>query len=579
MTTADHASPPITTPASPTATTGDHLGRDEGGYVLALLAVALLPLVAVAALSVDFAVWLGRGAELQRAADAAVLAAVPALPSLDGATHAARGVAAANGVVHGEAGVDVRVEVVGASRARVTIRDSSLRRVFSLAILGVIALERTAEGEWAEPVSLGSPRNFLGTGTLAGIDDDHRGLPGVPASAAEGYWLAINGPCASREQGDWLSAVSEANFNSPNPPAGDRPWRGCTPASDPAVVMVRPDGPLEHRIAIRVPHGYVGGPFTVQLFDAAHCAGVPLDGGTSFDAFTTAFVLRGPVASGSAATAPPLGDARFTTGSHCGDPTTATPSYRCGGGSWSQRWCNLAGVATPEPGATYLLTVAVSSVAPAARQGSNGFAVRVLSGAPAASGRFVPCSTDPHDAAVSYQPELCVTVAGRDWLSITTTGGSGDASFSLAEVGPEYGGSTMEVSLFDIGEGTDAIQLIDPSGSAVGFDWEVVMGPGEVPPTGGINGVVAPGGALDVGGGGTGSCGGGHLQRGPGRLSGAKYNDRMLRLAVALPANPTGQWGGRQWWRVRYRACGTRLPTDRTTWGVWIEGQPVRLVR
>lgn len=552
--------------------------RGEDGYVLALVAVALVPLVAVTALSVDFAVWQGEGAELQRAADAAALAAVPGLPSLPEATSRARSAAAANGVVHGEGGANVVVEATAGARARVTVSTPNAPRVFSLPFLGQFGIERTAVAEWAEPVSLGSSRNFLGTGSLAGSRDPHLGLPGVPETAAERYWLAINGPCASREQGDWLTAVSEANFVSPNPPSGPRPWRGCTSAADPEVNVVRPEGPSRHLVAVRVPHGYPGGPFTVQLFDASHCAASPMDTDATFTPFATRFTLLGPASSGGAGDQATLGSTRLVTGSGCGDDPVAPRGYECGTASWSRRWCNLATVSTPQSGDVYLLAVEVDPVNPTARHGVNAYGVRVINGSRMTTGVFTPCSTDPQDGAVSYQPETCIAVEGREWLSVTTTGGGGDASFILAEVGAQHGGSTMEVVLFDIGEGTDAVELLDPTGAAVGFTWEVVTALGDVPPTGGVRGVVAPGGALDVGGGGTGSCGGGHLQRGPGRLSGSKYNDRLLRLTVQLPDDPALAWGGRQWWRVRYRACGSRLPTDRTSWAVWIEGQPVRLI-
>lgn len=557
-------------------------GGADRGYVLALTAVALLPLVAVTALSVDFAVWQSRGADLQRAADAAALAAVPGLPSTQEATARARAAAAANGVADGVDGAALRVEVVGGARVRVTITQASVPRVFSLPFLGAFAMERSAVGEWAQPVSLGSPRNYLGTGSLAGTADPHRGLPGVPTAAAEGYWLAVNGPCASSEQGDLLTAVSEANFISPNPPAGERPWRGCTSSADPAVVMVRPGGPEAHLVAVRVPEEYTGGPFTVQVFDAAHCASSPMDGDASLDPFVTRFSLHPPgVGSADAQEQPVLGEVRLLTGSQCGDDSVSPRGYVCGTGSWAQRWCNLAGVAQPQAGATYLLAVDVGPVFAPARHGVNSFAVRVIDGPPAATGGFTPCTTAPLDQGVDYRPTSCVSVEGRDWLSVSTTGGGGLTSFSLAEVGGEHAGATMEVELFDIGEGSDAVQLIDPSGAAAGFTWEVVQRPGDVPPTGGIRGTVPPGGSLDVGGapaGGSGSCGGGHPQRGPGRLSGSKYNDRLLRLSVLLPPDPVAAWGGRQWWRVRYRACGSRLPSDRTTWAVWIDGQPVRLL-
>lgn len=550
--------------------------RGEGGYVLALAAVALVPLVGVAAIAVDLAVWQARGAVLQRAADAAALAAVPAAASPAEALQRARVAAAANGVAHGEAGVSVALESLGAARVRVTISDPAAPRVFSLPFLSGFGLQRTAEGEWAEPVSLGNPRNYLGTGSLAGNPDPHRGLPGVPVDAADGYWLAINGPCASREQGDLLTAVSEGNFVSPNPPAGDRPWRGCTSDAD-AAVRMRPAEELRpHRVGIRVPDDYAGGPFTVQLFDAAHCTTSPMDTDAEFDPSITTFTLLdadAPVEDPAPGTT--LATRHFVTGGRCSGESTALRGFACGSGSWAQRWCNLVGVDSPTPGAVYELVVSAGPVLASARHGVNGYGVRVIAGPPAAAGTFTPCSSDPLDPAVTPDPTGCVAVEGRQWLSVTTTGGGDAASFSLAGVGPEHAGSTMEVLLFDIGEGSDSVALLDPSGAAVGFRWEVTTEPGDVPPTGGTSGVVAPGAALDVGGG---SCGGGHPQRGTGRLSGSKYNDRLLRLTVTLPDDPAAQWGNRQWWRVRYRACGSRVPTDRTSWAVWVDGQPVRLI-
>lgn len=556
----------------------------EGGYALALVGAALLPLTAVTALSVDFAIWQARGATLQRAADAAALAAVPALPSPRSVESRARAVARANGVEHGVGGITVGAEPYGRSLVRVTVSDPALPRVFSLPFLDGLGMTRTAVGAWAEPVSLGSPRNYLGTGSLAGDSDPDRGLPGVPAEAPEGYWLAVNGPCASREQGDWLTAVSEGNVVSSNPPVGEGPWRGCTSAADPAVVMVRPDGPQPHLVALRVPDDYDGGPFTVELFDASYCTSSAIDSRRTLDPFVTTFQLLGPPlaigssgGSGSVGVTPPMAEEQFTFGTRCDDPQTVG-QRGCGPSSWSMRWCPLGGVADPEPGATYLVAVSTGPVEPSARHGVNAYAVRVTNGLPGSATVFAPCSTDPQDPTIPYQPSTCIAVEGRDWLSVTTARAGRSATFALASVGAEHAGATMEVLLFDIGEGSSSLQLLDPSGSAVGFTWEVAMAPGDVPPSGGVRGVVARGGSLDVRGTGAGICGGSNPQRGPGRISGSKYNDRVVRLRVTLPDDPESAWGSRSWWGVRYLACEDRVPTDRTSWSVRVDGQPVRLV-
>jgi hypothetical protein len=195
----------------------------DSGLALVVVAAALVPLVAVVALAVDGAAWATRGAELQRVADAAALAGSTALPSLDAARSRALDTAAANGIVHGTDHLDVGVDLAGPAQLAVSIIDRRPPRLFSRPFLGDGTVVRRAVAERVRSVALGSPRNFLGTGNLATSGDAHRGLPGVASSDQEDVWLAVNGPCASREQGDLLLPVSVGNFASGNPPSGDRP--------------------------------------------------------------------------------------------------------------------------------------------------------------------------------------------------------------------------------------------------------------------------------------------------------------------------------------------------------------------
>ena len=124
----------------------------------------------------------------------------------------------------------------------------------------------------------------------------------------------------------------------------------------------------------------------------------------------------------------------------------------------------------------------------------------------------------------------------------------------------------MEITLWDPGEGSSSIELLNPLGNPVTFDWASIdCGSGANAPSGGCSG---RGTTLDVSGNGT--------QPGPFRLSTSKYNDRPIRLTVQLPNNIAAAYGGNTWWKIRYTAGST--PTDRTTWSVQIPGDPVRLV-
>lgn len=565
---------------------GNNLDRPfghDGGYALALLALALIPLIAVTALAVDFAVWQVRAAALQRAADAAALAGAGLLDDPALAVAAARDAAARNGAIDGVDNVTVDINILSGAHLQARITDMSVDRAFSAPFVPALRIERVAVAESVLPVALGSPRNFLGTGNLAGVVNPHTGLPGLDPSQAEDFWLAVNGPCAGREQGDWLLPVSVANFESGNPPTGARPWRGCTPEANASVELTDSHDPDGYFIALRVPSTHSGDPFTVQVYDAARCIDSPGDFGIRDDPFVTRFTVRSADASpGDPTDNPVLVSEVFATSERCGNESVAVDGYSCGpSGSWKTRWCNLATINSPVPGGTYFVQVQTGDVAPFGRHQLNSFSLRVRNGPAVSAGGFVPCTTDPTDTAVPFLPETCIQVHAVGWMSVFALGALPSPSFFLAEVGPEHGGGVMEVSLYDIGEGSVSLQVLDPAGVAVGFDWSVVdEGPGDVPPTGGSSGAVGPGGALDIRGNtSANSCGSGNPQRGPGRNSSSKYNDRMLRLRIELPSDIDAAWAGARWWRVRYGACEGRGVSDRTTWGVRIDGEPLRLVR
>ncbi|MCC5950651.1 MAG: hypothetical protein JJU45_01000 [Acidimicrobiia bacterium] len=452
----------------------------------------------------------------------------------------------------------------------------------------------TENGPWHEVVvpdgevvlDLGAGRNYLGTGNLPFVTTDQqlRGMPGVPTWAAEQAWLSINGPCSSREQGDWLLPVSVGNFTTANPPPSwgspgwtSPEWRGCTDATDPEITMVDSHDADGYLLSLQVPETFSGDSFTVQVFDAARCGNassdpVPpnqagIDIGALGDPFWTRFRVRGPAGSGAPAASPVLAGRTFETAQHCADVGTGN-GFQCGDHSWSMRWCDLHTVVDPEPGATYHLQVDTGPVpdgVSSAQHFVNSYGVRVRTGE-----QFEPCSGDPTDPAVPHSPD-CVVVAGAEWLSVHAYFTAALSSFDLTQVDRQWGGATLEAWLYDIAEGTVGLQLLDPLGDPVGFEWEVIDETGgDVAPTGGWQGSVAPGDLLDSRGLTVGNpCGGGNPQPGPGRISSAKFNDRMLVLRTELPDDLVAAYGGASTWRVAYHTCpdSWSLPSDRTTWG------------
>ena len=131
-------------------------------------------------------------------------------------------------------------------------------------------------------------------------------------------------------------------------------------------------------------------------------------------------------------------------------------------------------------------------------------------------------------------------------MSIFANIDGGVAEFYLAEVGDQHEGKTLDIKLFDPGEGSQTIRILDPSGGFATFDWS---------DTGGGSGTGVT--SLDV--------------------TGAVFNNDFVTLTIPLPADFDVAYGtSNRWWKIEYTAGGS--PTDRTTWSVEIRGDPVRLV-
>src|SRR5690606_665016 len=186
--------------------------RRDGGYVLALSGLLVIPLMAFVGFAVDLGSWYARAGTIQSASDAAALAGVTYLPDFAKAEQAALEVAARNGFVDGEDDISIEVVNLGAQRLRVEIRDGDVPQFFTSVFSKDVSIQRGATAEYILPVAMGSPRNYLGTG------DDPGNV--IATSRHENFWLAISGPCASRENGDLLMAVTDQNYYfSPGSPA------------------------------------------------------------------------------------------------------------------------------------------------------------------------------------------------------------------------------------------------------------------------------------------------------------------------------------------------------------------------
>ncbi len=534
---------------------GDASCRQDGGFVLALTTLLLIPLLLFAGFATDLGSWYYTASKVQRAADAAALAGVVWLPDEDAAVDAAREAAAHNGYEHGVDGVTVEVTRVGGEQLEVRIGEP-VEQFFTQLVMDRFTVRRSSTAEYVLPVPLGSPTNTLGTGNLGD----------------ENFWLAASGRCASKENGDLLLPVTGANFSSISnpPPATGNPYANCLGGNTVPNQDYDPRG-YYYAINLAANSSY---DVEVQVYDASRRRCEPSGGRGCRDgnaAYFTGDTVGDGETSWNAAAQTWAGGRRTTTTYVLGDrvvgfdyrasPAVATLVAENNDGSYQGRWTTVGILRRPTRG---IYPLQVFTGAAEAGRASNSFAIRAVPiGAPSSS-----CTTIQGE---SDYLASCPQVHGLEWMSIMANltdaaSGTGQASFYLADVGDQHAGKVMEISLWDPGEGAQRIEVLDPAGNPVPFRWEVECPTGVIQPDGGCSG--GPGLSVDV-------SGSGLSQPGPYRASSSRYSDRMLRLLVDVPSD-FSPYGDARWWKIRYTVAGS--PTDRTTWGVRILGDPVRII-
>ncbi len=482
---------------------GPDAARAEEGYAMAMLALLLIPLLAIAAIGVDLGVWYLQAQQNQRIADASALASVVWLPDGVAATAVAEEAVRRNGL---EPGVDSTVDITMLGQNRVKVRVATKSKLgFSQLFFDDFAITRSSIAEYNRPLALGSPVNTLGTPSL---------------------WLAVSGECSVRENGDLRVAQWMAAY-----PGGFYPPNDCFGTAN-------PDYTGEYLYAVTIRSKPLA-PVRLEVFDGTYS---PYSG----------------IGTDSELVNPSNFDTRFEFFDADGAPFDVDSATKLvdlvvpgGDTDYEAAWKSIGTIPDPEPG-TYYLRVTTQGGGNHSG-GSNGFALRAFSGT-----NYALCST--LTSAFEYDP-TCPQVSAVEDLSLYASLSGGSSEFYLAEIGPEHAGKRFEVSLFDVGEGAERIEILDPDGNEVTFDWSTDCS--ATTPAGGCSG---SGNQLDVSGDGQ--------QVNPNTLSRSRYNDRIVVASVQLPNDYATRYTGR-WWRIRY-TYGSDI-TDRTTWSVRMVGDPVRL--
>lgn len=497
---------------APVSRRGKH-GRDEGGYVLYLTAGLLTVLLALAGFGVDLGIWFTQAQDAQAAVDAAALAGVVYMPGdFATASSVATSTLAKNGVVAGSDGYSVNISPVSGypQRLKVCATDSDVETFFSNVVGANPTISKCATAEYVLPVSMGSPLNVFDKTTL-------------------GVNPAVNGYCTAKEDGDLRLSRYQGN----RPSGGGAVCVG-TPKEDNADYDAS-----AYQYAVEVPT-VPASPIAVQVYD-----------GSFMGSGDDLALSNNPSATSNITTTFTVFDSTLTPLDSSDDPVVATVTAPSRNATWDNVWTTIYTIPAGSTVGRY--RVQSSTVAGELNSaGVNAFGLRARVG-----GSFSQCSTIPGDPGYSAS---CPQVFAISELSVYANQAGGTANFYLADVDAVHAGKQMVIQLFDPGEGARTIEVLDPNGNPVSFDYENVEG--FTPTYSGTTNV------LDVSGTGP---------QPPNRSSTFKFNERKMQLTIDIPANYAAAFGTRTWWKLRYTTLSTGV-TDRTTWSVSIIGDPLRLV-
>lgn len=551
----------------------------ELGVVAIMMAITLLPiLVGAAALGVDLSRLHLVGQQLQRAADAAALGGVVHLPGEPvQAFSAARAVAAANGVPAERVASELPTGRAG--RLKVTV-SADVSGAFARA-LGVAPrrVARSATAEFAGPLMLGSPCNVFGREDMdpngGGADQQPRGSRHCVGSGR--FWAGAMGPQLDKGAGD--AFASRWCGWAPTEPATD----GCDISGmgprPPGINHEALDGGYTYVVRVSKP-----GLLRLQGYDMSWvstgplCAGVltpsglvnPIAGAsavTSNEFVATVGPTNTRYASGASAFC--TGDTQelfpFADSSPAGlrmettvkvhragrtpydrGPTLCAPTTFPGvegattqiadllkpasGGALGleirrtfHRWVDLCPAVTVTPG-DYTINVSTSR-----GSGANRFALR---------------------GWLEGQPDA-VAVMARERMQVFANIPSGTSQFHLVRVDSTAAGRTLEVSVFDIGDAEQAleVELLAPDST---MPWGPCI----------LTGAIRAAQPTCVA-----------------TVRRSVTNARWLRFAVDIPADYrcADDTDSSKCW-VRARITSPATVYDATTWTARASGDPVRLV-
>lgn len=555
--------------------------RRERGIAIVWLALTLLTMVLFAGFAVDVANWYLRAERIQRAADAGALAGAAFMPAdLSGATTNARQVAVKNGyAVGGSQNTTVQV-TQEANPNRVRVRITTDVPTFFLGLIGIDELRMTREavGEYVAPVPMGSPENKLG-------NDPARN------QVTPQFWINIAGPNSTKESGD--------RFQAKRCGSG---YANCTGTANPGITNddYATDG---YVFALKVKNVVAGQPLNVQVYDPAFTY-VNDTCGTNMPTQAEANALQAlpgnPYPDGASRYAPGL--TKWCTGDQdIGGRTTQT-TFRVLAPDLTP-WNSLDNPVVPgctvtmpyfTPGqngfgtinemltptnakynaqfaSLFRQNVTICSV-PAGSVTTGDYILQVRSNVLSATPGTYNASvadgghnrmsifTGFGSSGLASVDGANVTINALGRLPIYANADAANTTFYLARVLPYDAGRTLRITLWDMGDASEAgtLQILPP---AEGLNGLTTFSGCNFSKTGSASMTTN-----------SGTCTISNVSSGNG------YNGQLVTIDIPIPSNydcnddvGTGCW-------IKVRAAFPSGVSDTTTWAAAILGNPIRIV-
>lgn len=603
----------------------------DGGYVMIMTALLLIPLVAFTALAIDVSSWYSRATELQRTADAAALSAVIWLPDESKVDSVAADTAEANGFKDAVGNITITVDAKpDMNEVEVCVEDGSVTQFFGAVISQPTSLKRCGTARFDMPLQLGSPLNYFGgdsasvfhqnstpdnyyevvpdasyfgtanfcqviwDGIVQGywikspsmyVDNPERyDIPvcwedatftPIPSSKNLGFWASVAGPGTNAAQGDAYSPFCYGLNSNGEETAIPADSINCGPTNQ-TNAQFRTD-------PARQPEGYSSGYwYSVDTTVASELSFQVFDGsynpdGAQYSGTGDNKLVTGP--SEMFRTVFTIYDADDTPLDMSDNTTVLCPPVELESEyDYRNQWRNLCPMDTTisaEANKRYYINVRTYSENWLG-SGANNYALRVVNGTQPANcvetkGLGSPDCWAPEGLV---QPELSAIGDMGMYNNLP----SGVSEFYLAKVRPIYANRTLIIDLWDAGESNQPIDISVMMPTAGGWsaasacEW-FGLEPGET----------ASGDADDVGT----PCTITLTTTG----GVAQYNGKWLEIRIPLPddygrpgaptacdpndnpvSDPTTNGC---WWKIRYSSAGQIH--DTTTWSAHIERGPLQL--